>query len=923
MLIVRDDNSPVDSVLELARLFNIDLLGSYWAPYFYPNTLEFHTELDQHDAYRIPSTAPDHNALGDILNTSVIPQLQDIIDELDSVSDSPGDPFKLFLTPDETRILFHPDSPGLSCDVEVDYGDLLLLKGILTVVKAQLLLQAPYDLFVEPNDLLVEKYYASALDVNTDALEKHPELLKVLPTSNDPTDGKALLSQARTDLINAADYYLDAVDYIRGENDSGCDPQDDDLLFIDPNDSHVLDVVCENIKKARDSLPSDGSQSYAWETTKTFEIIDSDLNNIGSMTLVLDATTMQGSEGTLIFHDTNDAPSPWRIYRINIGGGPAVKTPTNSENASQITAELTYDVPGQWGGGYFEGVLAPDGNSITDCSFEYWGNQSGDLNNIYAELAETQIVYRQLDLNPVFGDSPRYPNPVHPRELLPEFDRWNCSLPGTVGHGLGYDATLAGITPDMTQFDWQLLFDLQPAGVVYLYEAYPWQKNNHGYVDLWLYENLLLQDPASDTSNPGEDVNNADLDCVYAAYDSSYLYGGITFHDFNGLSNAGYSDCRLYLTYTPQSIESLHTLLLDITMDDGVPLGRLYALNDSYGYPSWESEGSFDVRISDVGLEFKIFWCDIPGYLPGRFICADVTSYDSSWARHDAESNLTHLQFAATTTVSGSITYSGCNGAPIFVQAFTDAHDPDNSIIAAAVIDSPGQYTLEGIGLGWEGYLRASIPLFGFNIFDAQSISAEDIIPVFIWTENLTGLDLSPKKPTMLDDDLWLSDNLDADTRKTNYYCFDALRGGLYCLDLTRTTSDYADMTLLGRDGRTELAHAPYWQNPQHIDWVCAQSGRYFVAVSNGYYEPDGGSYQICMSTDVNCPSVDIADANWPDVKDCTVDVHDLAALCQNWLADCPDFYCCNNADVNHDKKIDFRDLATLAAYWKQSGTIP
>ena len=34
---------------------------------------------------------------------------------------------------------------------------------------------------------------------------------------------------------------------------------------------------------------------------------------------------------------------------------------------------------------------------------------------------------------------------------------------------------------------------------------------------------------------------------------------------------------------------------------------------------------------------------------------------------------------------------------------------------------------------------------------------------------------------------------------------------------------------------------------PQHIDWNCPATGRYYVQVSNGYYQPDSGTYQIRM----------------------------------------------------------------------------
>jgi len=79
-----------------------------------------------------------------------------------------------------------------------------------------------------------------------------------------------------------------------------------------------------------------------------------------------------------------------------------------------------------------------------------------------------------------------------------------------------------------------------------------------------------------------------------------------------------------------------------------------------------------------------------------------------------------------------------------------------------------------------------------------------------------------------------------------DWYAFDAVEGRIYMLDLTRDTSNYASMTLYGRNGRTKIEELYYWET-QHIEWDCSATGRYYVRVSNNpyYYQPDSGTYQI------------------------------------------------------------------------------
>ncbi len=45
------------------------------------------------------------------------------------------------------------------------------------------------------------KHHVFPFNINYDLLEPHPDLLKVLPTTNDPNDGAAVLAQVRQDWI--------------------------------------------------------------------------------------------------------------------------------------------------------------------------------------------------------------------------------------------------------------------------------------------------------------------------------------------------------------------------------------------------------------------------------------------------------------------------------------------------------------------------------------------------------------------------------------------------------------------------------------------------------------------------------------------------------------------------------------------------
>ena len=451
------DNSDIlvqDSFLELAQQFGVNVTGDSFDP-CNVNPVVIDVTLGDPNIYRIPAGAPQPKEVATKIS-AMIPKIDAIIAELESISDTPT--FRMFFTPSET---------GLLNDLEVDYGEVLILKGLLMALKAQIQAKLAYDVYINVDEnLLHELLYVDGINtdnidenalfapfgiddvnnihVNDDILNPYPYLLEVLPTPNDPNNGTLILNQARQDIILAIEYYFNTISYIRGESDL----QEDDFLYIDPNAEAGFQLVDDRLTILRNSLNSGNAGTYVWETTKKYNIFDSGSNLIGELVLVYDFTGLQGRQGSLTFINPGTAPTPWEVegfWKEHIG------------QTIIIEVDVEY-YSGQWRQGFLRGTLMSNEDTIENATFEYWGADYGKLTDLTGTRTSTVVTNRDVNLNPIFVS----PGPVSPRDMLPVFSDANEPVYGTFGHGLNDDPTLGGILPGMTQMDWALLFDLVP-----------------------------------------------------------------------------------------------------------------------------------------------------------------------------------------------------------------------------------------------------------------------------------------------------------------------------------------------------------------------------------------------------------------------------------------------------------------------------
>ncbi len=175
-----------------------------------------------------------------------------------------------------------------------------------------------------------------------------------------------------------------------------------------------------------------------------------------------------------------------------------------------------------------------------------------------------------VNLNPAFGNGQ---TPVSLRSILPQFADTVVSIPvaGTMGHGLGNDATLGGIMPEFTQDDWNRLSEgvLAPTGTVLMPTA---TIIVDGISADWsAITPAFFLTPRNDGGDPG-----ADITTVYLAKDATNYYfrmdtAGLRNDpeqrydyvlDFQAIPGGAWEvvgDVRVWARYNPEAVWTITT----------------------------------------------------------------------------------------------------------------------------------------------------------------------------------------------------------------------------------------------------------------------------------------------------------------------------------------------------------------------------
>lgn len=895
----RQDGAPVDSLLEACEALDAPVIGNVI------RDLEF-TEPDlAEDRYGRPvlprSTEQLLGGLLSSMDAGALPELDATIAELDLITETPANRFQIFLTPAETGVFLELGDPLYTYDVEVDYAEVMMLKGILHMIRGFLTAQSAWDFNVSDPEALYYGHWENCLSFQNDLLLPNPDFLKLLPTANDPSDGAAILLQARQDILTALQYYQDVITYISNEDTpAGADPQDDELLSIDPDDAYVTDRTVDHVSNLTDSLANDTPFTVEGQVLTEFRFETPDGKGV-ALAIMWDPFDTSEIE----WFNFWDQSSSYSFDDVDI-----------SHAGDQVHCTMEgWLHPLGYIYGYFSGTLSPDRSTISNPYFQYSSVPDVTVFENLAQVYNESSVEEQhtIDANPVLGGTPRYPQPVSPRSLLFDFDKWNKPIAGTSA-----DPTLGGILPEATGLDWIRWFDPQPAGNIAWPLMQPSQLSMYAgqYWPLfWLDEQRVFTDA---TGELGEGEEPFDVSQLYMALDLDTLYGSVVMaDDFSAYET---TVIRIYLSHSPEDDESAGALMFEITVGGESSYGTLYSRVEDGG-SWWADYGTFEILQFTDGIDFRIPLDMIPAGLSGRYLTIQSGRRDPYYWFYDTfDENATHVQLGAAGTVSGTVTFAGWLGGPIIVQAFSELHEPEDSLLAYTILDAPGDYTLEGIGLGWNGYIRAVSPLFGqYHPLDMDAIKAECILPVSMRTQTVSGVDLDLQVPMVLPSVYsdTLSDSLNTTTNRTDMFAFDAIAGVYYFFALSSEFN--ARLFLNDRNGSDPLVELYPWQT-QQIAWLCPVNGRYYVEVSEYSGWPSGGTYDLTFGTSWYCPDTDISSPQWSGVKDCRVDLADFALLAGQWLLDCGDPYWCNESDYDESGQVDFTDFMQLIEQWLEEG---
>lgn len=648
-------NPELETLRELFEAFgisrnNVDLVET---------DVPFNDPPEIYDHYDPPETIPGGEDVRAFLAGPFVTLLGNAIDNLNAIP---------YTTSNITTLLASEIDDDQ--DIEVDYGDVIVLKSALYMLKSSILIATAYDLNINLRELLVLGN-AGVLQIQRDLLNetKYPKLLHL-----HTTDGAASLTNAKLAFLDGIDAYQAALTFI---TTTESDTQENDLFYFESaEEQREAEFILTQLSELKNSLNDNRIAEFiivedTWILTdgngKRLQIeIEKDVNGnfLGGHAWGMDGCDFLFCGGWV--EDYTVSGTTITFNMACSGWCPGLATLTGTLSGNQIV-NGTYNA--------------------TNCERNWNGTFTGLL-----ESSETEI--EKIDFNLIFGNTNK--SPLDIKDILPEFDQYNEPVPDTFP-GV---PVLNGILPELTtNDDLTREMDLQPSGFFNIPTVTEGDIVIDGNQSDWTSESLAFTDLVDD-ENENANFVGTDIHKFYLTKDSTYLYIGMELYDGDPKAD----NASGYVFQANQSHDKHST--------PGDRIASVWYHNGDWisnvGERTWQEQqpiqiNSYSSNYAAAGnkfIEWKVLLDDM-GNLSGRFINAyshfmgsyDYISYPLS------DSNLTAITLD-TASISGTIICSA-HDPSITSKIFIYARDAlTGRDLGETYITSPGTYTITGLPAG-------------------------------------------------------------------------------------------------------------------------------------------------------------------------------------------------------------------------------
>ncbi|HPC33171.1 MAG TPA: carboxypeptidase-like regulatory domain-containing protein, partial [Syntrophales bacterium] len=505
-VILRNDGGTTDTLTELLGKYGVTRTGNTL------ETLTFQPTFNKDHKLVLPPTAPGGEAIRSFLAGPFLTALNASIADMDEVINQCG--------AGEGVVIIEKNyiSAGETLNVEVDAGDYYLYRAALKALKAWALIVSAYNLDVSVQEI-VGLANADLLNFKG-LLERYPNLLKLLTAGGTPAyNGAAKLAEAKAALQGAIADYLVASNKIRNYGPATAGAKK--LFTIEMPDRQREQFFREGILNKVSASLTGGTPFELVTDTETWEFTSTSPASSHKVTVNLKELQSKGDVRTdgYIFNDYMGFTGTW-----------GTKIDYTLVQGSDFVLRFHvpgYSVPGQvyYNTVEFRGTIS--GTSMTGTYRTGLYSQSWEELTYRGNFTAVRTAYddsrrERINPNALLGNGTTAPSL---RDLLPEFTDYGWGNPkiGTMGHGLGNDATLYGLLPDFTQNRWAKDFGdiLQYSGLT---GGIPVVANGaivvDGLVGDWAGINPVYNNTVGDNDNdPGRNIAQ-----VWLAQDANFLY---------------------------------------------------------------------------------------------------------------------------------------------------------------------------------------------------------------------------------------------------------------------------------------------------------------------------------------------------------------------------------------------------------------